>query len=142
MYLIGNEINQYLFFRKTKIAIWQPILVNNTIFKKKGARDDVDNYRGVTLLSCLGKLFTSSINARLTNYIVQTCIMGEEQGDFREGYSTMDHIFVLHTLIELYLSQKKRMYCCFIDYHEAFDTINRNALWNKIIQKTSGCKFL
>ena len=36
-----------------------------SIYKKKGSIDDPDNYRGITLLSCIGKLFTASINARL-----------------------------------------------------------------------------
>ena len=32
------------------------------LYKGKGPKDDLDNYRGITLLSCLGKLFTSLIN--------------------------------------------------------------------------------
>ena len=90
------------------------------IFKNKGSPDDPDNYRGITLLSCLGKLFTNCVNTRLTEYIECTGAMGEEQAGFREGYSTTDHIFVLSSLIELYLSRKKRLYCAFIDYKKSF----------------------
>ena len=39
------------------------------IFKKKGSPDDPNNYRGITLLSVLGKLFTSCINVHLGNYL-------------------------------------------------------------------------
>jgi hypothetical protein len=35
------------------------------LYKKKGAKDDVNNYRGITILSCFGKLFTSVLNERL-----------------------------------------------------------------------------
>ena len=38
------------------------------IYKKKGDRMDSNNYRGVTLLSCIGKLFTSVFNERLKVY--------------------------------------------------------------------------
>ena len=61
-------------------------------------------------------------------------IIGEEQAGFREGYSTTDHIFVLNELINLYLEKKKRLYCCFIDYQKALDTINRTALWGKLLK--------
>ena len=103
------------------------------IFKNKGSIDDPDNYRGITLLSCIGKLFTSILNYRLSNYIESSGILGEEQAGFREGYSTLDHVFVLYSIIDLYLQKKKRIYCAFIDYKKAFDLIDRSSLWSKLI---------
>ena len=38
------------------------------LFKSKGNVSDPDNYRGITLLSCFGKLFTNVINCRLTDF--------------------------------------------------------------------------
>ena len=81
------------------------------IYKKKGSVDDPNNYRGITLLSCLGKLFTCCINMRLFKFLDDRGIIGQEQAGFREGYSTIDHIFVLNELINLYLQKKKRLYC-------------------------------
>ena len=46
----------------------------------------VINYRGITLLSCLGKLFTSVINERLTVFIDSNQIISETQAGFRKGY--------------------------------------------------------
>ena len=46
------------------------------------------------------------------------------QAGFREGYSTIDHAFVLHLVIELYQSVRKRVFCVFIDYRKAFDSID------------------
>ena len=59
--------------------------------------------------------------------------MGKEQAGFRVGYSTIDHIFVLQIIIELYQSVKKRVYCAFIDYRKAFDFVNRPLLWQKLL---------
>ena len=60
-------------------------------------------------------------------------ILGREQAGFREGYSTIDHAFVLHLVIELYQSVRKRVYCAFIDYSKAFDSIDRSLLWQKLL---------
>ena len=92
-----------------------------------------DNYRGITLLSCFSKLFTSVLNNRLTEYIDELGLMGEEQTGFRHDYSTMDRVFVLKNLIDLYLNKRKRLYCAFVDYRKAFDTVNRTFLWLKLL---------
>ena len=64
------------------------------LYKNKGPVDDPDNYRGITLLSCLGKLFTAVINERLTMFLESSGTIGDEQAGFRAGFSTVDHIFV------------------------------------------------
>ena len=60
-------------------------------------------------------------------------ILGSEQMGFREGYSTIDHAFVLQLVIELYQSVRKRVLCAFIDYRKAFDSIDRSLLWQKLL---------
>ena len=62
------------------------------LYKKKGNPKDPNNYRGITLLSCLGKLFTSILNKRLTTYLESNDILGNEQAGFRNGHSTLDHL--------------------------------------------------
>ena len=39
------------------------------IYKGKGDVKSAENYRPITLLSCLGKLFTAILNKRLSNYL-------------------------------------------------------------------------
>ena len=46
----------------------------------------------------------------------------------------MDHIFALHTLIDLYLNKKKRLYCALIDYIKPFDCVDRTLLWQRILE--------
>ena len=104
------------------------------IFKKKGSKEDCNNYRGITLLSCLGKLFTSILNNRLYAFCEENKILGESQAGFRKGYSTLDHIFVLKNAIDLFLTEKKKLFCCFVDYTKAFDMVWREALWYKLLK--------
>ena len=109
------------------------------IFKNKGDNQNPDNYRGITLLNSIGKLFTSCINTRLTCFVESAGLIDENQAGFRQGYCTMDHIFVLNSLIELYLHKQKRIYACFVDYRKAFDLVDRSSLWQKLnLNKING----
>ena len=102
------------------------------IYKNKDSIDEPDNYRGITLLSSTCKLFTAGLNSRLSLY-ANNDILGREQAGFREWYSTIDHAFVLHLVIELYQSVRKRVFCAFIEYRKAFDSIDRSLLWQKLL---------
>ena len=103
---------------------------------KKGDKNDTNNYRGITIISCFCKLFTSVLNARLLEWDINDNIITDAQYGFRPGLSTVDAMFVLQTLINKFLSKKGgRLYCCFVDYKKAFDSIDRNKLWCKLIRQ-------
>ena len=56
------------------------------------------------------------------------------QAGFRKSYSTTDHVFVLHPLIEIMKNSNKNLFCCFIDFNQAFDSVWRVGLWQKLIK--------
>ena len=99
------------------------------VYKNKGDRSSPENYRGISLLSCFGFFFTSSINTRLTYFLNSNKVLLENQTGFRRGYSTMDHVFTLKSLIDIFLHKKK--FCAFVDFKKAFDTVWRYGLWIK-----------
>ena len=102
------------------------------LFKKQGSSKDPNNYRGITLLSCIGKLFTMLINERLQKFIDTNNLLSENQAGFRKGYCTVDHIFLFKHIIELFRLKKQKLFCAFIDYQKAFDTVWRAGLWSKL----------
>ena len=99
---------------------------------KRGNVKDPNNYRGISLVSNFGKLFTSVLNQRLLDWSENFDILSDAQFGFRPGFGTADAIFALVTVIFKSLSAKNRLYCCFVDYTKAFDTIERLMLWYKI----------
>ena len=103
------------------------------IYKRSGDPKKPENYRPITILSCFGKLFTSVLNLRLNNFIEHHNILNENQAGIRSSYSTTDHIFTLHALTEILKQNKKKLYCCFVDFSKAFDSVWRVGLWMKLL---------
>ena len=44
----------------------------------------------------------------------------------------MDHIFTLWAIIKEVQHHSKKVYCCFVDFHKAFDSIPRAALFQRL----------
>ena len=103
---------------------------------KKGDRDVCDHYRGISLLSITSKVFTSVINNRLYSWAEDNNKINEEQAGFRKSYSTIDHIFTLHSMASncLYGTKRSKLYAAFIDFQKAFDTVNRDKLWEVLVR--------
>ena len=51
---------------------------------------------------------------------------------FRPGMRTSNNIFVLKTLVDKQFKKGKKLYCCFVDFLKAIDTIWRKGLPEKI----------
>ena len=81
-------------------------------------------------MSCLSKTFTSVLNDRLCELSDEVGLISESQTGFRKG--TLDNIFSLHALISIYMSRGKKLYCTFVDFSKAVDTITRSSLWVKL----------
>ena len=95
----------------------------NPLFKA-GERSDPLNYRGITIMSCLSKLFNSVLNNRLDDYLSENNIISETQIGFKKKARTSDHMFVLRTLIEKNTKQSNsRLFTCFIDFKKALDFV-------------------
>ena len=94
------------------------------------------------LLSCMGKLFTSVLNERLSRYSDAMNIINATQAGFRNGYCTLDHIFLLKCVIDLFSWRKKRLFCLFVDYRKAFDMVWRVGLWHKLVKENVNGKIL
>ncbi|MCP3932899.1 MAG: reverse transcriptase family protein [Bacteroidetes bacterium] len=95
------------------------------------------NYRGISLLSNIYKLYASIINKRLSTYLEANKKIVEEQNGFRKLRSCIDHIFTLTCVIRNRKLQGKDTYACFVDMRRAFDTVSRTGLLCKFAG--SGC---
>ena len=88
---------------------------------KKSDKRDCGNYRGISLLSIPGKVFTKVLHQRLKRY-VESCL-NEEQAEFRPGKSTMNQLFAIRQISEKYFDMNRTLYNNFIDFKQAFDSV-------------------
>ena len=65
------------------------------------------NYRGISLISCVSKLYSGVLNKRLLSYLEDNKYIAEEQNGFRPGRSCEEHVFTLHSVIQNRLNDKK-----------------------------------
>ena len=145
---LDNILNEFLIFGGTQLKIVLLKLFNKILetglfpsvwasgeiipIFKSGDPNIPSNYRGITLVSCLAKLFTNIINLRLNEWAEANDVYCETQFGFRNQRSTSDCLFVLHGLIQHFISTGSPFYCAFIDLKRAFDSTNRRALWLKL----------
>ncbi len=108
---------------------------------KSGDPFDTDNYRGVTLSSVLGKLFSLIMTNRLQTDLESNDKLHPAQGGFRKDHRTSDNLFILSQIVKFYKSKKKPLYSCFVDFRKAFDMLNREALMIKLLEMEIGGKF-
>jgi len=96
---------------------------------KKGNLNDVDNYRGISLLSIISTCYTSILNTRLYTWLESNNLISECQAGFRRKYSTVDQIFTLYAVIQSQINKKgRKLYVAFVDFRKAFDSVQHNKL--------------
>ncbi|XP_022161478.1 uncharacterized protein LOC111027411 [Myzus persicae] len=91
-----NDLIQQIWIKEKIPKEWNESLIC-PIFKK-GNRNKVENYRGITLLNSGYKILSLIILKRLQVYTDE--IVGDYQSGFRKNKSTTDHIFVLRQVME------------------------------------------
>ena len=81
------------------------------------------NYRPITLLSIVGKVYTGVLNNRLMQWSEQSGLIVPEQGGFRPNRGCPEQLFTLTELISLRRLRGRSTYTCFIDIQKAYDTV-------------------
>ncbi|XP_052746931.1 uncharacterized protein LOC112051825 [Bicyclus anynana] len=99
---------------------------------KCGNRDDVSNYRPISVLPAISKIIEKIINNRLLSYLEQRTILSKSQFGFRRGKSTEDAVTNLTTLIIEKLDTNKKCLTVFLDLKKAFDTVSVPILLHKL----------
>lgn len=111
-------------------ADWTTALIHP--LHKKGDKKDVNNYRGISLLSVSYKILSKALLKRAEKQLDHQ--IGEYQAGFRKSRSCIDQIFCLKSIISRSKSRNIPLYVTFIDFQKAYDCVDRQTLF-QILQE-------
>ena len=79
------------------------------------------------------KIYCSVINKRLSRWVEANDTLSDEQNGFRKDRNTIDQISILTNIVETRQKRKLSTFAAFIDFKNAYDPVDRNILWRRLL---------
>ena len=99
---------------------------------KGGPKDNPTNYRPISLLPQIGKIFEKILEKRIVKFCNKYNIITSHQFGFRKGFSTELAVLKIKSILLKNLDQKKHTCTIFLDLAKAFDSVDHNILLKKL----------
>lgn len=99
---------------------------------KKGSKTEILNYRPISILPAISKIFEKIIYKRLYSYLIKFNILTSTQYGFLPNLSTEHAIYNALSFISDCVDKKEKVAGIFFDFSRAFDTINHDLLLHKL----------
>lgn len=123
--IINQSLLTGIFPNKLKIAKVIPLY-------KKGDHNIIGNYRPISLLPSISKVFEKIVYNQLYSYFSENDLFYDGQYGFRNNHSTeLASIDFIDRILQ-YLDNKQKPIAIYMDLSKAFDTLNHNILLNKL----------
>ena len=123
--IINQSFNTGIFPKKLKIAKVVPIY-------KKGDFNLIENYRPVSLLPCISKIFEKIMHSRIYNFFTHNNLFYSSQYGFRSQHSTELAALELVDHLIMQMDNNKVPLNVYLDLSKAFDTLDHKILLAKL----------
>lgn len=124
-FIFNQCIKTGYFPKALKVGIIKPLY-------KSGDRTELVNYRPISLISNVAKIFEKILKHRIMSYMKKFNIISDRQFGFMQGRSTEDAISYLTSYIYEALDRTQPCLGIYIDLAKAFDTVCHKKLLNKL----------
>ena len=108
---------------------------------KKGDKNSEGNYRPVSILPVISKIFEKVVYNQTNEYLQAKNILYHNQSGFREGYSTDTALIGLSEYINTNMDEGKYTGLILLDLQKAFDTVNHGILLSSIGMNTNATEW-
>ena len=105
---------------------------------KKGPRCDPRNYRGISVISFLAKLYDSILNSRLSLSFKPDV----EQAGAQKHRGCCEQLLTLRLLVDFARHSKQTLFVTFVDFKQAYDKVPRRRLVELLQQQGCGQRML
>ncbi len=110
---------------KLKIARVLPIF-------KSGSKENLANYRPISILPVFSKILERAVVTRLTSYLNKSNVLTEAQHGFRSGCNTITALCDAIDFITKEIDNKNHVISVFLDISKAFDSVDHSLLLHKL----------
>ncbi|CAF0807126.1 unnamed protein product [Brachionus calyciflorus] len=110
---------------------WKTAVVT-PLFKKKGSNEDLNNYRGISILPPVAKLFENLIHKQILQHLNKNNIISDDQHGFRANHSCESALNEIVSEINKLRSKRLIGLLLFIEFKKAFDTVDSQLLLLKL----------
>jgi hypothetical protein len=110
---------------------WKTAVVT-PLYKKNGAVDDINNYRGISVLPPIGKMFERILSDQIKQHLNDNNLLFNGQYGFRSCHSCESALHEVLSDMNRILSERKIGLYFFIDFRKAFDLVPTEILIFKL----------
>jgi hypothetical protein len=131
-HMLLQLFNQYMTHQYTPSELWHAQIM--MLPKNNGDMNDLNNFRGISFISTIAKLYEAILYKRLQHHVKP--MLNVQQAGFTEQRGCPENIFTLTECASFrYYHLDKSTYILFCDLAKAYDSVWRNGLYYKMIHE-------
>ena len=111
-------------------SVWKEAKVKPLF--KNGSKEDVNNYRPISILPTISKLIEKWVESQFSKYLNEFNLLYKSQSGFRPKHSTESALILMTESWPKAINEGKIVGCVLVDFPKAFDLVDHHILLKKL----------